>query len=114
MAEILVRINVPSEYIYSNNDVVAVMPDNHNWGAAELDTSIFKIVSVPGAAEELKYLIGEDSESPIDAMPPAFRKDPKLFLQYILKTHGPGERVLKNVRRYRISDNNQIIDKRSV
>jgi len=115
MAEILVRINVPEGHVYSNNDIVVIKEDGHDWGAGELDTTVFRIVSISGSVDEMKYLLEEDRESPIDSMPPAFRKEPKLFLQYLLKNEDPSKRELKNTRRYQISENNkQIIDKRSI
>jgi len=113
MAELLVRVNVPSGHTYSNNDVVAVMPDNHTWGAGELDTNIFRIVSLPGSVDELKYLLEEDRGSPIDSMPPAFKKDPKLFLKYLLGVGETIESTVINKRRYKI-ENNKVFDKRSI
>lgn len=39
---------VNNQACYKKDDIIVVMPDDHQWGIGELDQSTFTIVSLPG------------------------------------------------------------------
>lgn len=50
-------------HCYKRGDVVVVMPDGHEWGAGELDESVFTVVVMPGVpVDAMSYLIGSQIE----------------------------------------------------
>lgn len=70
MAEILVMARDNSHpdpkrdpACYKKGDPVVVMPDGHPWGREELNTKIFNIIKVPGAAVEdfQPYLVSDSA-----------------------------------------------------
>lgn len=45
---------------YKRGDVVVIMPDGHQWGTGELDTSVFAIIKKPGVSvESIRHMLYE-------------------------------------------------------
>jgi len=114
MAKALLRVSTNETHPYDDNDIIIIVEDGYIFGATELDTNIFKVVDIPSGktAEELKYLVSSDLESPAKSMPPAFKRIPELMIQFLLNNGDSNSREITHQRRYQI-DNDKIIDKRS-
>jgi len=112
MAKALLRVNTTESHSYDDNDIVVIVEDDHIFGTMELDINVFNIVDIPGkTVQELQYLMEPDLGSPIDSMPAAFKRNPRLMIKYLLNKNELSKRKLNNQRRYKI-ENDQIIDKR--
>lgn len=86
--ELLVKVraaNAPGAW--GPGDVVAIMPEGHNWGRGERDTSVFAIVKVDATREQLAEWEEEDVE--VDA-----RGKPVL--------DDDGDEIFLNPRRFQI------------
>jgi len=113
MAKVLVRVNTDKKHPYDINDVVVVVEDNHTFGVSEMDSNMFRVVQITGkTAKELEYLMDAYYRTPIEYMPKAYMKQPKLLINYLLKKSNKYEWKIKAERRYKIDLNSEIIDKR--
>lgn len=94
---------------YKRGDIVAVMPDDHEWGGKE-GPPIFEQVDLPGVSiEQVEYLRNSEVQTLDEITSVALRKNKRL-LRLISRNK---ERKTKTRRRYKIDLNNTntIIDK---
>jgi len=50
---------------YKKDDILVVKPDGHPWTKKERESKAFRIVTMPGKAEEYKYLqLGDHPDVP--------------------------------------------------
>ena len=101
MAELLIlnRDATPEQRSYKRGDVVVVMPDGHQWGAAE-GLPDFIRASLPGVAPEAvrEAVTLPHQRDAAEIAPSAVRAMPSLYRRYV-RTHAP-EQITR--RRYRV------------
>lgn len=91
---------------FKRGDVVAIKPDDHAWGAAELNSAVFRVVKMPGVAvNDMRHLLAPDPTRLNDVYPKAL-----LSVRRLTGTLVRDAREAPNyrLRRYRVNDNDEI------